>query len=93
MPFDENDPRAMPRMMRKMMDTTGMPMNEGMEEAIRRMEAGEDPDRIEEELGDVFDDADPSAGPAGPELPLGPGGKIRRRLLAEPNVDPTLYDM
>lgn len=37
------------------MDTTGMRMGEGMEEAMRRMEAGEDPGKVEEELGDVLD--------------------------------------
>ncbi len=39
---DESDPKAMAHMMRKLMHTTGMNMGEGMEEAIRRMEAGED---------------------------------------------------
>ncbi len=57
--MNEDDPQAMARMMRKLMDTTGMNMGEGMEEAIRRMEAGEDPDKVEEEMGDVLDAEDP----------------------------------
>jgi len=84
---DEEDPRMMARMMRTMMDTTGMSMGEGMEEAIRRMEAGEDPDKVEEDLGDVLDSEDPFDGGE---------GKLKgmhRRLAEAPNVDPDLYDM
>lgn len=84
---NEDDPRAMAHMMRRMMDVTGMNMGEGMEEAIRRMEAGEDPDKVEEELGDVLDGEDPFA----------PGESkikgITRRMLEAPNVDPEVYDM
>src|SRR5262245_11389841 len=56
---NEDDPRQMARMMRKLFSSTGMQLNEGIEEAIRRMEAGEDPDKIEEEMGDVLEGADP----------------------------------
>lgn len=84
---NEEDPRAMARMMRKLMDTTGMNMGEGMEEAIRRMEAGEDPDKVEEELGEALDGEDPFA--TGESKLKG----IRRRLAEAPNVDPEVYDM
>ncbi len=90
--MNEDDPQAMARMMRRMMDTTGMSMGEGMEEAIRRMEAGEDPDKVEEEMGDVLDAEDPfGANPSG-----GSEGRlkaIKRRLTEAPNVDPEVYDM
>jgi len=84
---NEEDPRAMARMMRKLMETTGMNMGEGMEEAIRRMEAGEDPDKVEEELGDVLDGDEPLAGGEGKLRGM------RRRLSEAPNVDPEVYDM
>jgi hypothetical protein len=62
-----------------------------MEEAMRRMEAGEDPDRIERELGDVLEDEGEgllaSAGDARGGL------KALRRRLTRPSVDPTLYEM
>jgi putative FmdB family regulatory protein len=89
---NEDDPRAMARMMRKLMETTGMNMGEGMEEAIRRMEAGEDPDKVEEELGDVLDADDPFAnGPtANGDTKL---RRMHRRLTEAPNVDPEVYDM
>jgi putative FmdB family regulatory protein len=84
---DEEDPRAMAHMMRKLMQTTGMNMGEGMEEAVRRMEAGEDPDKIEEELGDILENEDPfSTG----ETKL--KGMVRRMTEA-PNEDPEIYDM
>src|ERR1700722_6945135 len=47
---DENDPRAMGRMMRRMADLTGERMDGGMEEVVRKLEEGADPDSIEEQL-------------------------------------------
>ncbi len=87
--INEDDPQAMARMMRRMMDTTGMNMGEGMEEAIRRMEAGEDPDKVEEEMGDVLDAEDPF----GAGAPAGRLNAMKRRLTEAPNVDPEVYDM
>lgn len=85
--MNEEDPQSMARMMRKLMDTTGMRMGEGMEEAIRRMEAGEDPDKVEEEMSGILDTEDPfSAGE-------GQIKNFRRRLTEAPNVDPEVYDM
>ncbi len=85
---NEEDPRAMAKMMRKLFDATGMEPNGTIQEAIRRMEAGEDPDRVEEQIGGELDDADPMA------LFAGAGAKQRiRRLIEPPNVDPELYDL
>jgi hypothetical protein len=83
---NEDDPRQMARMMRKMYDSMGMQMGPGIEEAMRRMESGEDPDKIEEEMGDVFDQEEPIFGQ--------PGG-LRRlsRGFRPPNVDETLYEL
>lgn len=53
--MDENDPRAMARAVRKMTEIAGEKITPAMEEMIRRMEAGEDPERIEEDLGDALD--------------------------------------
>ena len=55
--LDENNPKHMAHMMRKMKDL--MPpgtMPKEMDIAIKRLEAGEDPEKIEEDMGDVFDD-------------------------------------
>ena len=90
---NEDDPRQMARMMRKLHDATGLPLGAGMEEAIRRMEAGEDPDKIEEEMGDLLDE-DPLLGEGG-SSPGQTGGSLRRlsRKLKPPDVDDTLYDL
>jgi putative FmdB family regulatory protein len=88
---DEDDPRQMARVMRKLFDGTGMSLGPGMEEAIRRMESGEDPDKIEEEMGDVLEGED--------ETMVGQGGGGRGRLralqrrLRPPAVDRTLYEL
>lgn len=76
---DENDPRAMGRMMRKMAEITGEPLDEGMEEVVRKLEEGQDPDKLEEQMGDAF----PEDGEGG-----GMGGFGGRR----PSRDPNLYD-
>ena len=85
--MDEDDPVQAARMMRKLYDSTGLPLGKGIEEAIRRMEAGEDPDKIEEEMGDLLEGEDPLLGEK-------PGGlrNLARKLKA-PEVDETLYDL
>jgi hypothetical protein len=58
--MDENnpDPRALGQMMRKMTEATGQKMPAEMEHMIRRLEAGEDPEKLEEEFGDAFENMD-----------------------------------
>ena len=58
---NEEDPRAMGHMMRRFGELSGLEMGDRMEEMIRRMEAGEDPESLEEDMGvdgdgDDFDD-------------------------------------
>ena len=84
--LDEEDPRQASRLMRKLFDAAGMPVGDGMDEALRRMEAGEDMEKIEQDLSDVLEE-DPFAPGAGHP---GRVGRRRRRLLS---VDPTLYEM
>ncbi len=56
--INEDDPRQMATLMRKFSDQTGISLGEPMEEAIARMEAGEDPDQIEREMGDLLEGDD-----------------------------------
>jgi putative FmdB family regulatory protein len=53
--LDENNPRHMAHVMKKMKDALppGM-MPKEMDIAIKRLEKGEDPEKIEEEMGDVL---------------------------------------
>jgi hypothetical protein len=53
--LNEDDPRQAVHLMRKLFDTTGLSPCSGMEEALTRLEAGEDPDKIEEEIGKIAD--------------------------------------
>ena len=56
--LDENNPKHMAHMMRKMKDI--MPpgtMPKELDIAIKRLEAGEDPEKIEADMGDVLGDA------------------------------------
>jgi len=87
---DENDPKQAARMMRRLFDATGLRIGNGMAEAMRRMEAGEDPDAIEAEMGDLLESEDPFA--------LGAGAKPRdlktlRRELLPPRRDDTWYPL
>src|SRR6266699_2320161 len=55
--MDENNPKHMAHMMRKMKDI--MPagsMPKELDIAIKRLEAGDDPEKIEEDMGDVLGD-------------------------------------
>jgi putative FmdB family regulatory protein len=64
--LDENNPRHMAQMMRKMKDL--MPagtMPKELDIAIKRLEAGEDPEKIEEDMGDVLGDLMGGEGGAG----------------------------
>ncbi len=48
---DENDPRAMAHMMRRMSELTGEKIDGEMEEVVRKLEEGADPESLEEQLG------------------------------------------
>ena len=54
--MDENDPRQMAAAVRRMTEIAGEPVTPAMEEMIRRLESGEDPERIEEDLGDALEE-------------------------------------
>ena len=100
---DENDPRGMGRMMRRMAELTGEKLDGQMEEVVRKLEEGADPDKLEEEMGDAFGDkesGDPEdpygAGPGETEAKPGTEPKEPRqrfRVRRGPPVrDPKLYD-
>lgn len=55
--LDENNPKHLAHMMRKMKDLLPPGSVPGeMDVAIKRLEAGEDPEKIEADMGDVFGD-------------------------------------
>lgn len=81
---EENpDPRQMARMMRRMSEVTGERFDNEMEEIVRKLEEGCDPQEIEEELGDLMDENEDDDGGFG-------GGGFGGRGV--PTRDPNLYD-
>ncbi len=82
--MDENDPRQMAKLMRKLTEATGLNLGSGMEEAMRRLEAGEDPEKIEEEMGDLFDAENPFSKE---------NVKGLKRKFVPPAHDDTLYTL
>jgi putative FmdB family regulatory protein len=82
--INEDDPRQAAQLMRKLTDATGISLGSGMEEALHRLERGEDPDRIEEEMGDLLEGEEPF-------LIEGKGKRGSRK--PKPHVDETLYDL
>ena len=82
--INENDPRQAANLMRKLTDMTGLNLGPGMEEALTRMESGEDPEKIEAEMGDILEGEEPFA--------------IKEKLLKvskslPPRVDDKLYEL
>lgn len=55
--LDENDPQSMARMMRKLGSEVGEDLGPEFNEAIDRLEAGEDPESIEKSMETDSDDA------------------------------------
>ncbi len=53
--IDEEDPRALARMMRKMGEELGEEMPPEFDEVVERLEAGEDPEQIEKSLPELGD--------------------------------------
>ena len=62
--LDENDPRSMARFMRKMAQESGEDMGPEFNEVVGRLEKGEDPEKIEQSMGDLFG-GDEMGGPGG----------------------------
>ncbi|MEJ2221018.1 MAG: zinc ribbon domain-containing protein [Desulfobacterales bacterium] len=83
--INEDDPRQAANLMRKLSDMTGLELGESMNEALKRMEAGEDPDAIEAEMGDLLEDDEPFL------LPGKKGAKNSRKPA--PRRDEKLYDL
>ena len=102
---DENDPKAMGRVMRKMSELTGEKMDEQFEEVVRKLEEGADPDSLDDQLGVGEEKAEDSGDPLGGGIGADPGmppakgprdpKERRHRFKARPVAprrDPKLYD-
>ena len=81
--INEDDPRQAANLMRKLSDATGFRMGAGMEEALSRLERGEDPEKIEQEMGELLSGEEPFAFE----------DKGKKAGKSEPMVDDTLYEL
>jgi len=81
---DSEDPRQLAQVFRRLGDATGLELGPRMEEMMSRLEAGEDPDELEQELGDDVGD----------DEAFEQFFRLRKRgwsSLRRPRVDETLY--
>jgi hypothetical protein len=88
--MDENnpDPRQLGRFMRRMTDMMGDKAPAELREMVRRLEAGEDPEKLEEQFGDL----EGAEGEAGDVLFSQMIKKIKARGRT-PQRDPKLYEI
>ncbi len=84
--MNEDDPRQAADLMRRLSDMTGIRLGDGMNEALCRLEKGDDPDSIEAEMGDLLENEDPFI------LPETKGQPAKNKPVT-PHVDETLYDL
>jgi putative FmdB family regulatory protein len=84
--MNEEDPKQAANLMRKLSDMTGLKLGPGMDEALQRMEKGEDPEQLEAEMGDLLENEEPFI------LPGKKGGQTTTKRRA-PFKDETLYDL
>ena len=82
--INEDDPKQMASLMRKFTSQSGVHLGDSMEEALSRMEAGEDPELVEKEMGEQL---------SGEDFSL---ESVRKKVLrqnSEPVHDEKLYDL
>jgi len=82
--INEDDPRQAARLMRRFSEITGINLGSGMKEALDRMEAGEDPEKIEAEMADILEE-EPFA--------LEKKGRTKPEEKIKPEIDETLYEL
>lgn len=84
--IDEDDPRQAAQLMRKLSEATGLKMGPALEEALSRLEKGEDPEQIEQEMGDLLDGEEEELFTLATKSTRAPG-------KPRPKVDEKLYDL
>lgn len=87
---DEADPRDAVRVMKELASAGGVCFNKEVREAMARIEAGEDPEKIDEEFREVFDSESPFSEEGHDE---GKAGASLLRWLRAPRRDPTWHDL
>ena len=92
---DENpDPKQMGHLMRKMCEMTGESMDEQMEEVVRKLEEGADPDELEDRMGDFPGDEEQGSNGNEESQDGQESAKSRLKKLLQKKMirDPELYE-
>lgn len=83
--INQEDPRKAANLLRQISDVTGMNLTPKMEEALKRIERGEDPEKVEEQMGDLFN---------GDDYTSLFGERLKKSMKKNvPQVDETLYEL
>ena len=91
---DNPDPKQMGQLMRKMCEMTGESMDEPMEEVVRKLEEGADPDELEDRMGDFMGDEEPGGASSGEQDDPKESVKSRLKRMMRKQMlrDPELYE-
>ncbi|MFZ4594525.1 MAG: cytochrome C [Verrucomicrobiaceae bacterium] len=92
--MDDNnpDPRQLGRLMRKMTDLMGDKTPETLKELVVRLEAGEDPEKLEDQFGGFDGEEGEGGDPAAADALWDTVKKRIKSLRDQPHRDPKLYD-
>ncbi len=91
---DNPDPRQMGSLMRRMCEVTGEKMDEPMEEVVRKLEEGMNPDELEDRMGDFMGDEGDGDSPNEPDDKTAETKAKLRRIMKKRLVrDPKLYEL
>jgi putative FmdB family regulatory protein len=82
--INEDDPRKATSLMRRLSEAAGLKMSDNMEEALSRIEQGEDPDKVEQEMSSFLENEDPF-------VAENKSKKTSKKKL--PRFDDTLYEL
>lgn len=79
----DDDPHAAAQLMRKFTEMTDMKLGDNFQEALQRIEKGEDPEKIEDEMGDMLTE----------EKVLSEKQAMKTATKSKPKIDETLYEL
>ena len=82
--MNEEDPVQAARLMKKLSRAADIKLGDGLEEALRRLEAGDDPDAIEADMGDILESENPFAART---------KNLQPHKKRPPQKDDTLYEL
>ena len=93
---DGGDPAEAVKVMRQMAAQGGLNFSADVAEAMARIEAGQDPEKIDEQFSEVFDREDPFSQGDGEDVEM--SGKQEKKMgwlrhLQPPRRDPKWYDL